>query len=115
MKDEKFAEYNPNMFGGDNISHASSLQAAEFESTMRTAQATNAGMLINDDFFQRKLSDGAAEINPTMRAAEATEAGMSINRDYFQEKFAEITGSQVAKSDSQFMAADIDNGMRRKM
>jgi len=31
------------------------------------------------------------------------------------EKFAKLTGSQVAKSDSQFMAADIDNGRRRKM
>ncbi len=115
MKDEKFAEYNPNMFGGDNISYASSPLAAEFEPAIRVAQATNAGMPINDDFFQRKLSDGAAEINPTMRAAEDIEAGMPINRDYFQEKFAEITGSQAAKSDSQFMAADINNGMRRKM
>ena len=31
------------------------------------------------------------------------------------EKFAEITGSQAAKSYSQFMADDINNGMRRKM
>ena len=147
MKDEKFAEYNPNMFGGDNISYASSPQAAEFEPTMRAAQATKAGMSINDDYFQRKLSDGAAEINPTMRAAEATKAGMPINDDYFQrklsdgaaeinptmraaedtkasmpinddyfqKKFAEITGSQAAKSDSQSMAASIDSGIRRKI
>ena len=115
MKDEKFAEYNPNMFGGDNISYASSPQAAEFEPTMRAAQATKAGMSINDDYFQRKLSDGAAEINPTMRAAEDTKASMPINDDYFQKKFAEITGSQAAKSDSQSMAASIDSGIRRKI
>ena len=29
-------------------------------------------------------------------------------------KFAEITGSQAAKSDSQSMAASIDSGIRRK-
>ena len=82
MKDEKFAKYNPNMFGGDNISYASSPQAAEFESTMRVA--------------------------------EDTEAGIPRNDDYFQKKFAEITGSQAAKSDSQSMAASIDSGIRRK-
>ena len=30
-------------------------------------------------------------------------------------KFAEITGSQAAKSDSQSMAASIDSGIRRKI
>ena len=146
MKDEKFAKYNPNMFGGDNISYASSPQAAEFESTMRVAEDTEAGiprnddyfqrklndgaveinptmrvaedteagMPRNDDYFQRKLSDGAVEINPTMRVAEDTEAGMPRNDEYFQKKFAEITGSQAAKSDSQSMAASIDSGIRRK-
>lgn len=50
-----------------------------------------------------------------MRAAEDTKAGMSINDDYFQKKFAEITGSQAAKSDPQSMAASIDSGIRRKI
>lgn len=117
MKDEKFAKYNPNMFGGDNISYASLPQAAEINPTMRAAEATEAGMPINDDFFRRKLSDGAVEINPTMRAVEDdTKAGMPINDDYFQKKFAEITGSQAAKSDSKSMAVSIDDsGIRRKI
>ena len=114
MKDEKYAKYNPNMFGGDNISYASSPQAAEFNPTMRAAEDTEAGMPRNDDYFQRKLSDGAVEINPTMRVAEDTKAGMPRNDDYFQKKFAEITGPQAAKSDSQSMAASIDSGIRRK-
>ncbi len=89
MKDEKFAKYNPNMLGGDNISYASSPQAAEINPKMRAVEATEAGMPINDDYFQRNLSNGAAEINPTMRAVEATEAGMPINDDSSRRKLSD--------------------------
>ena len=57
MKDEKFAKYNPNMFGGDNISYASSPKAAEINPTMRAAEATKAGMPINDDYFKKKFAE----------------------------------------------------------